>query len=100
MTDQNAPPEIYLDARVARSIPSEPDEQGTPLVRYFSADRVKELVSMARGGPEFFVQLHQDPGGFMLGLTNYGRIFHQSSGMDWVEIKGPDLGADHAQMES
>ncbi len=96
MTDQNAPPEIYLDARVARSIPSEPDEQGTPLVRYFSADRVKELVSMARGGPEFFVQVVVDQADNLVALSNYGRIFaHDPNGI-WTPVDVPDLGADHA----
>lgn len=97
MNKKEAPPEIWLDVRVAGTIPNEPSpEFDESQVRYFSANRVREMVAAARGGPEFLIQLNQDPGGFMLGLSNYGRIFHQNSGMDWVEIKGPDLGADRA----
>ncbi len=100
MSDQNAPPEIYLDARVARSIPTEQDIEGTPLVRYFSAERVKELVDMSRGGPEFFVQVETDDLG-IFALTNYGRLFTKGRGQGWKPVELPDLaGANNAKMES
>jgi hypothetical protein len=90
MTDQTAPPEIWLDPRVARTIPQEPAELGSGLVRYFSADRVKELVDMARGGPEFFIQI-MEGNGHLMALTNFGNVWRLEEGGEWWGVHTPDL---------
>jgi hypothetical protein len=127
MTDRKPPPEIWLDLRVAQTIPNEPvPEFDENQCRYFSADRVKELVDMARGGAEFIIQITTPPqSSAIFALTNYGRIFirtsHDQGGQpyhSWKPVEGPDLGtspnkqssgsesgpepggADHAEMES
>lgn len=103
MTEEKyTPPEIWLDLRVAKTIPTEADPvPGKSQVRYFSADRVKELVSMARGGPEFIVQVEVDPNdGRVYSLSNYGRLFYLAfapeglTDPEWQEVSGPDLGAN------
>jgi hypothetical protein len=95
MTDN--PPEIYLDPRVAKTIPQEPagPDSQREQVRYFSAVRVKELIDMARGGPEFIIQITTPPkSSAIFALTNYGRIFQRSSNNSWKPVEGPDLGTD------
>lgn len=109
MNDQNSPPEIWLDPRVAKTIPQEPAGPGSQReqVRYFSAVRVTELIEMARGGPEFIIQITTPPkSSAIFALTNFGRMYqrtkHDAEQMffTWDEIEGPDLGVDHAEMES
>lgn len=101
MTDKTIQPEVWLDHRVARTMPTEPDDAGN-LVRYFSADRVKEMIDLARGGPEFIIQITEDHGRIH-GLTNYGRIFYRVGTGKWAEADTPDFsdgGPNDAQMES
>jgi hypothetical protein len=111
MNDRIAPAEIWLDLRVAVGIPTEPDEEkkfnGVEQVRYFSADRVKELVDLSSGGPEFIIQITTPAKtSAIFALTNYGRMFvrtsHDTGGQpfhSWKPFDGPDLGTP-ANVES
>ncbi len=110
----NAPDLIWLDERVAKTLPT---EQATALsqVPYIKrsvaqADKNKlrdELISQI---PEEFVVhvtataipqgLIDDDGlpvgtkPLVIAVTNLGRLFQHVEPHDWIEIPGPDLGDD------
>lgn len=108
MTNHPAPDEIWLDSRVAKQCPQEPDENaaasGATLVRYYSHYRVRELLSM-KNPEEFFVQF-AEVGGAIHALTNFGKLYrmHYSDVpgipqkvVKWTAIETPfEGGPDHA----
>lgn len=99
MSLQKTPDEVWIDVRVAKTMPDQPKpEFDENQVRYFSADRVRELVQMAKGGPEFFIQITTDTtDGGITGLTNYGRIFFAQKPGEWIPVDVPNFeGGDHA----
>ena len=73
---------------------TEPDldvPKGVDQLLYISQERVAEITRAAAGGPEFFVQILLDAG-TLIGLTNYGRIFHhEPDALAWFEIPGPEI---------
>lgn len=88
----SGPAEIWLDARVVGSMKTGPDaDAGGQQLRYISEDRVGEMIRQASGGDEFFIQILLDEGA-LIGLTNYGRIFHhEGDAAAWFEIPGPEI---------
>ena len=91
----SGPAEIWIDSRVVHTFRTEPDPDalagGVPELRYISDDRVAEMVQAARGGDEFFIQILLDDGA-LIGLTNYGRIFHhEGDAAAWFEIPVPEI---------
>jgi hypothetical protein len=90
----NGPPEVWIDRRVIGTMKTEPDldkPEGVEQLLYISQERVAEITRAARGGDEFFIQIMLDQGA-LVGLTNYGRIFHhEGDAAAWFEIPVPEL---------
>lgn len=92
----SGPPEIWIDARIAPRMNTEPDPDvtadGVDQLRYVSAERLAELVRSAAGGTEFFIQINLVAGGIMFALTNYGRLFRQNVDVGvWEMVDVPDF---------
>ncbi len=71
---------------------TEPDpDAAVELMPYYSNEYARALADEARGGTEFFIQILLDAG-TLIGLTNYGRIFHhEPDALAWFEIPGPEI---------
>lgn len=93
-----APTEIWIDARVVRTMPQEPSPdmpEGTEQLRYFSYEKVQELLRMSSSA-EFIISMQPHPiipDIMMIGLSNYGRLFYyELESQTWGEpVDGPDL---------
>lgn len=82
------PDVIWLDPRVAATIPTEPKGDPSAELQYFRSDIVESMVEQAQGGKEFFIQILEQKNVFptaaggtkvspsLYGLTNYGRIYY------------------------
>jgi len=117
MTD--TPDRIWLDERVAKQMPDEPnkslaDNQINQIayikVTAAQADKNKLRDELIRQIPEEFVVqiavtavplgLVDDDGlplptkPLVIAVTNLGRLFQHVEPHDWIEIPGPDLGPD------
>lgn len=70
------PDVIWLDPRVAATIPTEPKGDPSAELQYFRSDIVESMVEQAQGGKEFFIQIASDAmPGWIMALTNYGKIY-------------------------
>ena len=90
----SGPDEIWIDSRLVRNFKTEPDldaPEDVEQLRYVSSERLAALVRSAAGGDEFFIQILLDAG-TLIGLTNYGRIFHhEPDALAWFEIPVPEI---------
>lgn len=68
---RKAPELVFVDPRVARTMDQ---DGGEGLVGYVRQDLHEKAVRGSRGG-EMLVQLLTAPGGNLVGLTNWGRIW-------------------------
>lgn len=96
--ETNALPIIYLDARVARGLPQEPDlekaERGIEQVEYVRSDIVEARLRRMQIPEEVIVGIasranerEQDR---VVALTSHGRLFVETTG-GWKELPGPAL---------
>ena len=109
MNKAQAPDEIWLDSRVAKQCPQEPDEDaaasGATLVRYYSHYRVRDLLSMKQP-EEFFIQIAEVQGA-LIALTNYGKVYRMGyrdvpgesgKAVTWTGIETPFEGGPNAEL--
>ena len=99
----NAPASIWLDERVARTLPRVKDEElaerGVAQIRYFSEEEVAGMVRRVGPPAEMVVQIaalveqvgevREDR---LIVLTNLGRILERK-GPAWADVDLPDLEA-------
>lgn len=122
MTD--TPDRIWLDERVAKTMPDEPNkslaETGVNQVAYIKvtaakADKDRLRQDLIKQIPEEFVVqvaitavplgLVDDEGlplptkPLVIAVTNLGRMFQHVEPHDWIEIPGPDLDNDEPPFE-
>jgi len=120
----NAPERIWLDERVAKQMPAEPNpslaSDGINQIAYIKVTTALEQKNKLRDElisqiPEEFViqvtatsvpQFLPDEQGFpqvtkplVIAVTNLGRLFQHVEPHDWLEIPGPDLAGPGAPFE-
>lgn len=115
----NAPDLIWIDERVAKTLPTEKAEslRQVPYIKrtVAQANSLKLREELIRQIPqEFVVQiavtaiplgLVDDEGlpmptkPLVIAVTNLGRLFQHVEPHDWIEIPGPDLGNDEPPFE-
>ena len=97
----SGPDRVYIDARVARTMATEPDlekrERGIEQLEYISNDAVQEAIRRIRS------EYEQQPGGtegifgivswgaFLVVLTSEGRLLAQNGDGEWQELPPPPL---------
>lgn len=72
------PTEIWLDARVAKTLPTRKDdelaERGVDQVHYIHEAKVKEMLRQVGPPEEMIVQVTGSPG-ILYGLSNLGNVY-------------------------
>jgi hypothetical protein len=97
----NEPTDIWIDARVANTLPVHKDEElaerGVDQAHYIHEAKVKQLLRQAGPPGEAVIQiaaLVEQVGDVredrLVVLTNLGRILERKA-LDWVDIDLPDL---------
>lgn len=104
---KEVPDVIWLDARLAHTWKTEPDDDlegfGVPQIGYMKITKAQEdkrraLADLSANIPaEFIVQIAVSSSEIghlplVLALTNHGRLFQQVGATDWIPFPGPDLG--------
>ncbi len=95
MSSVEVPERVFIDPRVAKTMPEEPHTEG--MVAYYVEPYVKKLVAQARGGDETVVQIQsimeqvsEVRAEYLVALTSHGRIFERK-GPDWVPVDLPEF---------
>lgn len=94
----SGPSEIWIDERVARTLPSAKDEElaerGVHQVQFINIAKVRELVRKAGGPDEFIVQITSRENDRdldrLVALTNFGRLYIETVG-GWKEFGLPEF---------
>lgn len=96
----SAPPRVFLDERVAASLPETPADaqesigQDVDVIAYVREDVHLEAVRSAnKRSAEVIVQIvtrkNERDDERLIALTNYGRLFAETVG-GWKELEGPE----------
>lgn len=97
MSSVEVPERVFIDPRVAKTMPEEPHDDNQ--VAYYAGPHVEKLIANARGGGEVVVQIQsimeqvsEVRAEYLVALTSHGRIFERK-GPDWVLVDLPEFEA-------